>query len=117
MVDIAFTGFYVYGAFGNTDSEITLGGLNRVVDDNSSYAIGAGYALNHNISLEGAYLDFGSHFGETNCPPDFTCLVVPVSASGTNFDQFDWDDKSTGMLIRFVGTHEQYDKIGDIEHI
>jgi len=22
-----------------------------------------------------------------------------------------------GMLIRFVGTHEQYDKIGDIEHI
>jgi mRNA-degrading endonuclease HigB of HigAB toxin-antitoxin module len=22
-----------------------------------------------------------------------------------------------GMLIRFVGTHEQYDEIGDIEHI
>jgi len=22
-----------------------------------------------------------------------------------------------GMSIRFVGTHEQYDKIGDIEHI
>ena len=22
-----------------------------------------------------------------------------------------------GMLIRFVGTHEEYDKIGDIEHI
>jgi len=22
-----------------------------------------------------------------------------------------------GMLIRFVGTHEEYDEIGDIEHI
>ena len=53
-VAAAQSDFYVYGAVGNTDSEITLGGLNRVVDDNSSYAIGPGYAFNGNISLEGA---------------------------------------------------------------
>jgi hypothetical protein len=85
-VAAAQSDFYVYGAVGNTDSEITLGGLNRVVDANSSYAIGAGYAFNRNISLEGAYLNFGSHFGETDCPPEFSmpqvkiCSTVPVCA-------------------------------------
>ena len=93
-VAAAQSGFYVYGAFGNTDSEIALGGLNRVIDDNSSYAIGAGYAFNRNISLEGAYLDFGSHYGETDCPPGFTCLVVPVSAQAD----------LTGISLSLIGS-------------
>ncbi len=95
-VAAAQSGFYVYGAFGNTDSEITLGGLNRVVDDNSSYAIGAGYAFNRNISLEGAYLNFGSHFGETDCPSGFSCLVVPVSAGAD----------LTGISLSLIGSLE-----------
>ena len=95
-VAAAQSGFYVYGAVGNTDSEITLGGLNRVADDNSSYAIGAGYAFNRNISLEGAYLNFGSHFGETDCPPGFTCLVVPVSAGAD----------LTGISLSLIGSLE-----------
>jgi predicted porin len=95
-VAAAQSGFYVYGAVGNTDSEITLGGLNRVADDNSSYAVGAGYAFNRNISLEGAYLNFGSHFGETDCPPGFTCLVVPVSAGAD----------LTGISLSLIGSLE-----------
>ncbi len=77
---VAQSSFYVFGAFGNTDSDVALGGLNRVDDDNSSYALGAGYAFTRNVSLEGAYQDFGSHNGETDCPPDFACvaLVVPL---------------------------------------
>jgi len=67
-VAVAQSGFYIYGAFGNTDTDAALGGLNRVGDDNSSYALGAGYVFTRNISLEGAYLVFGSHRGETDRP-------------------------------------------------
>lgn len=95
-VAAAQSGLYVYGAFGNTDSEVALGGLNRVVDDNGSFAFGAGYAFNRNISLEGAYLDFGSHHGETDCPPGFTCLVVPVSAEAD----------LTGISLSLIGSLE-----------
>ena len=78
---VAQGAFYLFGAFGNTDSDVALGGLNRVDDDNSSYALGAGYAFTRNISLEGAYQDFGSHNGQTDCPPGFACLVIPLLAA------------------------------------
>jgi opacity protein-like surface antigen len=77
---VAQSDFYVFGSFGNTDADVSLGGLNRVDDNNGSYALGAGYALASNVSLEVAYQDFGSFNGETDCPPGFTCLVIPVSA-------------------------------------
>ena len=91
---VAQSGFYVYGAFGNTDTDVSLGGLNRVDDDNSSFALGAGYELTRNISLEGAYLDFGSHDGETDCPPGITCLVIPVSAQAD----------LTGISLSLIGS-------------
>jgi hypothetical protein len=90
----AQSGFYVFGAFGNTDTDVALGSLNRVDDDNSSYALGAGYVFTRNISLEGAYLDFGSHRGETDCPPGFTCLVIPVSAQAD----------LTGISLSLIGS-------------
>jgi OOP family OmpA-OmpF porin len=75
---VAQSNFYVHGSFSNSNTDILLGGLNHVDDDNSSYALGAGYAFTPNVSLEAAYRDFGSHNGETDCPPDFTCLIIPV---------------------------------------
>ena len=71
---------YVFGAIGNTDADVALGGLNRVDDDNSSYKLGAGYAVTSNISLEIAYQNFDRHNGQTDCPPGFACLVIPVAA-------------------------------------
>jgi OOP family OmpA-OmpF porin len=98
---VAQSGFYVYGSFGNTDTDVSLGGLNRVDDDNSSFALGAGYEFTRNISLEGAYLDFGSHDGETDCPPGFTCLVIPVSAQAD----------LTGISLSLIGSIPLTDKL------
>ena len=77
---VAQSNIYVFGSFGNTDAEVSLGGLNQVDDDNRSYAVGAGYVFTPNVSLDVAYIDFGSHNGETDCPPDFASLIIPVSA-------------------------------------
>jgi len=78
-VTVAEGNFYVHGSFGNSNTDISLGGPNRVDDDNTSYTFGAGYAFNPNVSLEAAYRNSGSHNGETDCPPGFACLVIPVS--------------------------------------
>jgi OOP family OmpA-OmpF porin len=91
---VAQSSFYIFGAFGNTDSDVSLGGLNRVDDDSSSYALGVGYAFTPNVSLEAAYRDFGSHNGETDCPPDFTCLVIPVSTQAD----------LTGISLSLIGS-------------
>ncbi len=86
--------FYVFGAFGNTNSDVALGGLNLLDDDNSSYTLGAGYVVSPNFSLEAAYQDFGSHDGETDCPPDITCLIIPVSAQAD----------LTGISLSLIGS-------------
>ena len=98
---VAQSGFYIFGAFGNTNSDVALGGLNRVDDDNNSYALGAGYAFTPNVSLEGAYQEFGSHNGETDCPPGVTCLVVPLSAQAD----------LTGISLSLVGSIPLTDKL------
>jgi len=74
----AQTGFYVFGGLGTTNSDITLGGLNRVDDDHSSYFLGAGYAATENLSIEAGFLDASNHYAETDCPPGFACLTIPV---------------------------------------
>lgn len=71
---------YVFGAIGDASSDVALGGLNRVDDDNNSLKVGLGYAFLPNMSVELAYQDFSRHDGETDCPPGFACLVIPVSA-------------------------------------
>ncbi len=91
---VAQSDFYIFGAFGNTNSDVALGGLNRIDDDNSSYALGAGYVVTGNFSLEGAYQDFGSHHGETDCPPGFACLVIPLSAQAD----------LTGISLSLIGS-------------
>jgi OOP family OmpA-OmpF porin len=105
---VAQRGFYIFGAFGNTNSDVALGGLNRLDDDNSSYTLGAGYVFNPNISLETAYRDFGSHNGETDCPPDFTCLIIPVSA------QADVTSFSTSLIgsLPITDRLDVYGKVG-----
>jgi opacity protein-like surface antigen len=75
---LAQSNLYVFGAIGNTESDVGLGGLNRVDDDDSSYALGVGYSFTPAISLETAYQDFGSPSAQTDCPPGYACLVVPL---------------------------------------
>ncbi len=93
-VAVAQSDFYIFGAFGNTNSDAALGGLNRVDDDNSGYELGAGYAVTRNFSFEAAYQDLGSHNGETDCPSGFNCLVVPVSAKAD----------LTGISLSLIGS-------------
>jgi OOP family OmpA-OmpF porin len=71
--------FYLLAALGATNSDVALGGINRVDDDNVGYALGAGYAFSPNISIELAYQDFGDQNSETDCPPGYACLVIPVT--------------------------------------
>jgi OOP family OmpA-OmpF porin len=73
-------GYYLFGAAGTSQSDVAYDIFNSVDDDTAGYTIGAGYAFNDNFSLEAAYLDFGSHRAETDCPPDLLCLVVPAPA-------------------------------------
>jgi len=94
--------FYVFGALGNTDSDVALGGLNRVDDDNSSYALGAGYVFTPNLSLEVAYQDFSDHDGQTDCPPGFACLVIPVVAQAD----------VAGISLALVGSVPLTDRLG-----
>ena len=98
---VAQSSVYVFGAFGNTDSDVALGGLNRVDDGSSSYALGAGYAFTRNISLEAAYHDFGSHNGQTDCPPGFACLVIPLLAEAD----------MTGISLSLIGSFPLTDKL------
>jgi OOP family OmpA-OmpF porin len=70
--------FYVFGTIGNTDSTVFLGGQNRIGDDSTRWALGAGYGFSGNFSVQASYVDFGSHYAETDCPPGFSCLVIPV---------------------------------------
>ena len=85
---------YIFGAVGNTNSDIQLGGLNNIDDGDSSYSLGAGYAFTPNFSVELAYQDFGSHDAATDCPPGFTCLVIPVSTQAD----------LTGIALNLVGS-------------
>lgn len=78
-ISAAQSDFYIFGAIGNSDSDVSLGGLNRVDDDDSSFMLGGGYEFNENFALEAVYQDFGNQAGETDCPPGFFCLIVPLS--------------------------------------
>ena len=78
---IAQSDFYVFGTFGNTNSDISFDDQNRVSGGDDSYALGAGYTVNRNLSLEVAYEGFGNQNATTNCPPDFSCinLILPLT--------------------------------------
>jgi len=77
---IAQSDFYVFGTFGNTNSDISFNAQSRIDGDNDSYALGAGYTVNRNFSLEAAYQGFDSQNATTNCPPGFACvgMVLPL---------------------------------------
>ncbi|MDH3621786.1 MAG: porin family protein, partial [Gammaproteobacteria bacterium] len=81
-------------------ADASFGFLNRLDDDNSSFKLGAGYAFTPNIALEVAYQEFGSHDGETDCPPGFACLVIPVAARAD----------VTGISLAVVGSLPLSDK-------
>jgi hypothetical protein len=73
-------GFYVFGAAGTAGSSSAYDIFNAVDDSDSGVSVGAGYAVSRHFSVEAAYLDLGTHRGETDCPPDLLCLIVPAPA-------------------------------------
>lgn len=77
-IAVAQSDFYIFGAIGNADADVALGGRNSVEDDGSSFMLGGGYKFSENFSLEAAYLDFGKQNGQTDCPPGFACLLIPL---------------------------------------
>lgn len=93
--------FYIIGAFGKANSDAALGAANRVDGDDNSYLLGAGYALSRNVSVEGAYLDFGEHSGDTGCPPEFFCLTIPLATQAD----------LTGIALNLVGSVPLTDKL------
>ncbi len=100
--------FYVFGAFSTTDSDLVLSDLTGVNDSDNGFSLGAGYAVTPNFSLEAAYQDFGSPNGGSDCPPEFFCLVIPVSTKAD----------ITGLSLSLVGNlpitdkFDLYGKIG-----
>ena len=98
---IAQSDFYVLGAFGTTNSDVALGGMNYVDDNDSSFALGAGYAFSANFSVEAAYQDFGVQDGETDCPPDFFCLTIPLTTQAD----------ISGISLSLVGSVPLTDKL------
>lgn len=105
---VAENDFYLLAALGTTSSDVALGGLNRVDDDDVSFTLGAGYAVSPIISIELAYQDFGSQNGATDCPPGFACLVIPVTT------QADLTAVSLSMLGNVPVTNQldAYGKLG-----
>ena len=105
---VAQGNFYVFGAIGSTSSDVSLGGLNKVDGRDTSYLVGAGFALNRSFAIEASYLDFGDHDGETDCPPGFTCLVIPVQT------QADMKGLSLAVTGSFPlsGSLDAYGKLG-----
>ena len=67
------------GTLGNANSEISLGGLNRLDDSQFAYSLGVGFAATENFSIEADYQEASSLDAETDCPPGFACLIIPVS--------------------------------------
>jgi OOP family OmpA-OmpF porin len=76
----AENGFYAFGIAGTSRVDTTYDIFNSVDDDQTGFSVGVGFALNQNFSIEAAYLDFGTHRAQTDCPPDLLCLVVPAPA-------------------------------------
>jgi hypothetical protein len=91
---IAEAGTYISGAFGTSNSNVDFGSLNQVDGDGSTRALGIGYEFNRHISLEASYRDLGNHDGETNCPPGFACLFVPLAT----------DADLSGISVSLIGT-------------
>jgi opacity protein-like surface antigen len=77
-IAVAQNDFYIFGAISNTDADVALGGLNSIDDDDSSFTLGGGYEFSEYLSLEAAYRDFGNQAGQTDCPPGFACLIIPL---------------------------------------
>lgn len=104
----AQSGLYISGAFGNSNSDVALDGINRVDGDDSSYALGVGYTFNRNVSFEASYQNLGTHNGQTNCPPEFACLIIPLLAEA----------ELTGISMSLIGSYpvterlDAYGKIG-----
>ena len=106
---IAEGNFYVSGAMGNADADISLNAQNRVYGDDDGYTLGGGYTFNQNLSLEVAYKDFGRQSAATDCPPDFACvaLVIPLTTTA--------DLKAISVsLIGSIPLTEKFELFGEV---
>ena len=100
-------GFYLMGALGSSDSSVNLGGINRVDGNDDSYAVGVGYAFSNNFSIEAGYHGFGTQNAQTNCPPGFACILIPLRTEAD----------VTGISLSLIGSipvSDRFDVYGKI---
>jgi hypothetical protein len=130
-IAVAQSELYIFSAIGNTDADVAFGGQNRANDDDRSFTFGGGFEFNGNFALEAAYQDFGSQTGQTDCPPGFSCLIVPlpteadVAAFSVSLvgsfrisDRLDGYGKLglTGWDVEFDGISSAFDDSGEDLH-
>jgi len=97
----AQSGFYLAGALGSSDSGVDLGGINRADGNDSSYTVGMGYTFSRNFSIEANYHRFGTPNAQTNCPPGFACILIPLRTEAD----------VTGISLSLVGTIPVSDRL------
>ena len=78
---------YVFIGVGEADIERRLSVADVIDGDDDAYAIGAGFALNRYLSVEGSYQRFGKPDGFVGCPVDVFCIaVVPFAREDVEVD-------------------------------
>ena len=71
-------GWSTHGRIGDTNASRTVNQIGtRFAGDESTYALGLGYAFNRHFALEATYHRFGRYeaVSPAPCPPDFLCIA------------------------------------------
>lgn len=88
---------YLFVSAGEADTHRRLSVADVVEGDDDSFEIGAGYAFNPYLSIEGSYQSFGKPDGFVGCPIDVFCIaVVPFAREDVEVDG--WTGALRGSL-------------------
>lgn len=96
------SGLYLLLEVGNSDVDRYVSSVDRINGDDTSLAIGLGYELTPNWSIQVAYVDFGNVAATVGCPPELLCIaqasttLVPFSADTAEID---------GVAIEVLGSY------------
>ncbi len=78
---------YLLLGVGDSDTERRMSTVDVITGDDNSFEIGAGFAFNRYLSVEGSYQNFGEPDGFVGCPIDVFCIaVVPFAREAVKVD-------------------------------
>lgn len=70
--------FYAFANIGSSDSDFRTGVNDAVIDDDRSFEVGGGYAINRYLAIQGSYQDFGEPVAFAGCPPEVDCELQAI---------------------------------------